>query len=145
MGTSHRHPFRIAVGETVLSALSHALWALALLGWITPRAAGQEAKPGAGIVIARDSTQVGKFAAAELSAYLTKLYPSCTFPVTQDATSGKAIFLSVNPAGKDLPESPEGYVVSADAKQASILSKSETGLIYGVYGLLEHLGAGFYV
>lgn len=135
---------RVPVRGTFRSA-SLAIGLLAVCGLSTLHTVAADAKTSVGIVIAKDSTRLGGFAATELSTYLTKLYPSYSFPVTQEAASGKTIVLTVNPAGKDLPESLEGYAISADETKAVILSKSDAGLINGVYGLLEHLGVGFYL
>ena len=119
------------------------LGALVALGVMASATA--EAKNSVAIVVDQNATRVGNTAATELGAYLAKLYPSFSFPVTHTPVSDKTIILRVDPSGKDLPETPEGHVVSADENQAVIRSKGEAGLLQGVYGLLEHLGVGFYL
>lgn len=59
-----------------MPAFSLTLCFLALFGLVTLRAAEADAKTSVGIVIANDSTKLGKLAATELSTYLTKLYPT---------------------------------------------------------------------
>lgn len=104
-----------------------------------------EAKPSVDIVVNENSTKITKFAVAELSSYLSKLYPSYDFPVLHKAKGNTSIFVTVDKNAEDLPKSEEGYLVKSQGDNAYILSKSDAGLIYGVYGLLEKLGCGFYI
>ena len=100
-----------------------------------------------------------KIAAEELKSYLSKLYPRNRFETRTDAL-GEAAFtirLGTPASAPDLAEKvgqekvahPESYVVTQatiDGKKTGIiLGADPRGVMYGVYGLLEKLGCGFYL
>jgi len=116
-----------------------------LLVMVVSCTAPVSSKDKVSIVINDKSSKVVKFAAAELSGYLKKLYPKQVFTVVNEAATGKSIFLRVTQKAEGLPDNPEAYVVTSSGNKASIFSKSDKGLVYGVYGLLEKLGCGFYI
>jgi hypothetical protein len=97
------------------------------------------------IVTGKHPDKIEQIAAGDLSKYLEKIYPAYTFPVVAKARRGKRIVLSVDPKHKGLPESPEGYLITSDEKHAAIIAGSSKGLLSGVYGILDHLGVGFYM
>lgn len=97
------------------------------------------------IVTSEETDTVVAIAAKELSKYLTEIYPDYKFPVTEKSNGGKTIYLKLVDNSADVPDNKEGYLIKTDGDNAYILSKGSTGLIYGVYGILEKLGCGFYL
>lgn len=97
------------------------------------------------IVTSEDAGTVETFAARELSKYLSKIYPEYKFPVSFKSDGGKTIYLNVTGNIPGVPDNDEGYLIKSDSDHAWILSNGNTGLIYGVYGILEKLGCGFYL
>jgi hypothetical protein len=63
--------------------------------------------------------------------------PLSSLPVSD--TPGKGVLTLSLKQDKDLPESPEGYVLLIKDKQAVITSKGEAGLFYGCQTLLQLL------
>ena len=88
---------------------------------------------------------IEKFAAEELKAYLSRIYPECRFSVGGEAVDGKSIYLIITDTIEGVPDNTEGYLLKSEGDHASIISKGSTGLIYGVYGILERLGCGFFL
>ena len=88
---------------------------------------------------------IEKFAARELKDYLSKIYPDCRFSVGEESGGGKSIYLIVTDTITGVPDHHEGYLIKAEGENARIISKGNTGLIYGVYGILERLGCGFFL
>ncbi|MCP4309663.1 MAG: hypothetical protein GY790_00235 [Bacteroidetes bacterium] len=97
------------------------------------------------IVTSTHGDHIEKFAAEELRAYLSEIYPDCDFAIGEQSVGGKSIYLVVSDTIEGVPDSDEGYILKSDGNRASIISKGSTGLIYGVYGLLEQLGCGFFL
>ncbi len=89
--------------------------------------------------------KIEKFAAKELQSYLSKIYPECEFSVGGEPGDGKSIYLIVTDTIEGVPDNKEGYLLKAEGENAFIISKGNTGLIYGVYGILERLGCGFFL
>ncbi len=88
---------------------------------------------------------IEKFAADELRNYLTEIYPKQKFSVAKQTNGGKTIHLKVTDKIAGVPDNAEGYLVNSEGDNAYILSRGNTGLIYGVYGILERLGCGFFL
>lgn len=97
------------------------------------------------IVTPDDATNIETFAAAELKNYLSEMYPEYKFQESSSPGKNKTIYLEVTDSLAEVPENNEGYLVISDDNKAFILSRGETGLVYGVYGILEKLGCGFYL
>jgi hypothetical protein len=106
------------------------------------------------IVVSPGATPVEKLAAAELSAHLTLLYPQVRFTVAaapgknQPAVLVGTLASSPQLAGyvdSRLLQTPESFVVAHRASTAVIAGADPRGVLYGVYGLLEKLGVGFYL
>ena len=97
------------------------------------------------IVTSQNPGTVETFAAKELSKYLSEIYPDYKFPVAFKSNGDKTIHLQITDKIPGIPENPEGYLIKSDGEDASIYAGGETGLIYGVYGMLEKLGCGFYI
>ena len=97
------------------------------------------------IVTPENKGPIETFAAGELSKYLTKIYPAYEFPVGLRAGGGRTIYLNVTDGPPGIPDNDEGYLIKSEGDNAYILSKGKTGLIYGVYGILEKLGCGFFL
>lgn len=108
------------------------------------------------IVIHSKATPPEKIAARELETYLSKIYAQNRFK-TNETVSGKAgytIHLGtpatlppslIKHGGKKLTH-PESYVVTTAGNSTGIIIGSDPlGVTYGVYGLLEKLGCGFYL
>lgn len=90
-------------------------------------------------------TPLEKLAARELSRYLARMYPKTSFPVV-DATPvrGRKILVGVEADG--IPGGQESFrVIVHDDGTAAIAGASPRGALYGVYGLLEKLGCGFFL
>ncbi len=106
------------------------------------------------IVIAAKATDKEKKAASELGIYLEKVYPSFQFTVT-DVVEKEGMTVRLGLCNeftqnqqllKDLPTKEEGFLVrTVSDKQVIITSKSERGLFYAVYSLVEKLGCDFYL
>ena len=97
------------------------------------------------IITSEDPGTVETFAAKELSTYLSEIYPHYNFPVSSQSNGDKTIHLQITDQIPRIPENPEGYLIKSEGDDAFIYSRGETGLIYGVYGMLENLGCGFYL
>jgi len=97
------------------------------------------------VVTSENSEAIEQFAAVELSNYLTKIYPDYEFAIKGESDAGKAIHLKVTDKIAGVPDNTEGYLVKSEGDKAYIFSKGNTGLINGVYGILEKLGCGFFL
>ncbi len=97
------------------------------------------------IVSSENSDAIEEFAAEELRSYLTNIYPAYEFSVGKESVGHKSIYLKVTDATEGVPNNEEGYLVKTDGDSAYILSNGNTGLVYGVYGILEKLGCGFFL
>ena len=110
------------------------------------------------IVVGRQATAPERMAAEELVDHLTRLYGGTVFEIASlGDTKGPAIFLGTPTSAPGLfaqlgdrsPDGSESYVVTADKINGDdcglILGADPGGVVYGVYGLLRHLGVGFYL
>lgn len=97
------------------------------------------------VVTAPETNTIEKKAATELSSYLSKIYPGYKFPIVTKQNKGKNIILKTVENEINVPDNKEGYLIKTDGNNVSILSKGSTGLLYGVYAMLEKLGCGFYM
>lgn len=95
------------------------------------------------IMISESPDLAETFIALELSKYLSDIYPGYEFPITDKAAEGKTIYLNVADKTSGVPDNKEAYLVKSDGDNAYILSRGNSGLIYGVYGVLEKLGCRF--
>lgn len=105
------------------------------------------------IRIGPGATGVERLAANELARYLNQLYPSTRFVV--DATAPGGIHVGTLRSlpdlkeilGERVPATSEGYVVTRgtiEGKPVGIICGADSsGVLYGVYGLLKHLGVGY--
>lgn len=123
--------------------------------------AAQDAATGSGpvpIVVSARAAPAERIAAEELADYLSKLYPAERFAITTDeprndrairlGTPKSAPQLVGHLGGKDLAGA-ESYVVTSatiDGRATGVICGADpAGVIYGVCGLLEELGCGFYL
>lgn len=110
------------------------------------------------IVVPKSASQVEHLAASELKSFLSKIYPADVFVIrnnkpteeskwvisigTQQSSPRIASLLKSSPK-------PEGYVWATHKlggrENALLLGGDSAGVLYGVYGLLEKLGYGFYL
>ena len=97
------------------------------------------------IITSSEGDNIEKFAAEELKAYLSEIYPDCEFSLGEEAVGGKSIYLLVSDTIEGVPNNSEGYILKSEGDNAFIISAGNTGLIYGVYGILERLGCGFFL
>ena len=112
------------------------------------------------IIISENAAKTESLAADELQHYLSRIYPSESFAVSKGglrSTAGRSIRLGTIKSQPELKKyltdkslcGPESYVVTKcviDGIQTGIvLGADNAGVIYGVYGLLEKLGCGFYL
>ena len=103
------------------------------------------------VVVSSAASPPETIAARELANALGKLYPNdeFAFALKKDPRANYAILVGtpgsmpgLSPSGL---QGPESYVVHAQGKQATIVGADPRGVMYGVYGLLEKLGCGFYL
>ena len=110
------------------------------------------------VVVADKATSPERIAAKELACCLHKLFPGTSFPVSGTAPANSpAIFLGTIDSAPDLVKhldnqalaTPESYVVTTvtidGQKCGVILGVTPTDVIYGVCGVLQRLGCGFYL
>ncbi|MCC6125517.1 MAG: hypothetical protein IT426_11180 [Pirellulales bacterium] len=111
-----------------------------------------------GIVVGRNASPAERSAGEELCGYLEKLYPRQQFRSAEALpAAGRAILLGT-PSGDDrikglLPDrdlsKPESYLVAAKKdgpRTLGVIAGADPrGVVYGVYGLLDKLGCGFYL
>ena len=110
------------------------------------------------VVVGADASDAEKFAAEELTTHLQHLYPDERFSVATSAPGGATHILlgtvkSQPKLAKYLPAAglakPESFLVctakEGDAEIGVIAGADPRGVLYGVYGLLEKLGYGFYL
>jgi len=109
---------------------------------------------GAKIVLPRRAGETARFAAAELARYLFLLTRKVSPVVSSVPSSGPAVLLGGAPArkagvGADAEQvGDQGYRLavagSGRGRRLAIAATTDVGTLYGVYGLLEELGMGFY-
>ena len=109
------------------------------------------------VVVGPAASPVERIAARDLADNLVRLYPSDRFFLATDLPpKGKAIVLGqVSDSrvrahlGSGVPTAPESYAVcakdSGGLELGIIAGADARGVAYGVYGLLEKLGCGFYL
>ena len=108
---------------------------------------------GAVIVLPEDAAELQRFAAGELARYLYLLTGHVSQISDKLPSAGMAVVLDQRlalelgkPAGAEVSE--QGYrlavVRAAAISYLVIASRTQAGVLYGVYGLLEELGMGFY-
>ncbi len=115
-------------------------------------------EPQIPIIIGAGASDAEKFAAEELMTHLQRLYPDEHFSVATSAPGGIAqILLGTVQSQPRLARyvqaaslaKPESFVVSTakegDAEIGVVAGADPRGVLYGVYGLLEKLGYGFYM
>ena len=128
---------------------------LLILAFSTARS---ESATAVTIAVGRQATTPERMAAKELADHLTRLYCGTDFEIGAPGdTKGPAIFLGTPKSAPRLfaklgdrsPDEPESYVVTTDKINGEdcglILGADPSGVVYGVYGLLRHLGVGFYL
>lgn len=108
-------------------------------------------------VVVESRSSLERQAGAELAVFLGRLYPGERFNVVDHLPeAGKCILVGRVTTGKVarlLPDSTaigaEGYIVKSvkdDRREVGIIAGVDShGVVYGVYGLLEKLGCGFYL
>ena len=107
------------------------------------------------VVVSAQARPAERAAAEELAGYLGRIYPGERFTVAKQLPpSGRAILVG-SVAGEprlkglldSLPTEPESFVVAtARGGELGVIAGADSrGVVYGVYGLLEKLGCGFYL
>ena len=104
------------------------------------------------------SAPVERASAGELAAYLRQIYPGERFAIAgQLPDTGRAILVGdvktdprvrgfVPSAGVLEPESYRVTTASDSRRQIAVIAGADArGVVYGIYGLLEKLGCGFYL
>jgi hypothetical protein len=109
---------------------------------------------GAAVVTGRPSSETARLAAGELSRYLFLITGQPSPVVTDLPPRGTAVVLDSRLAAGLGVEAPpdsaggQGYRLATRTRGRTrcvvIASRAPVGLLYGVYGLLEELGCGFY-
>jgi len=109
------------------------------------------------VVLAPDASQVERLAAQDLTDNLARLYPRDRFILGANLpATGKAIVLGKISDARvrahlpgEVPIAPEGYCIRAEnagGLELGVIAGADAyGVAYGVYGLLEKLGCGFYL
>ncbi|TWT81590.1 F5/8 type C domain protein [Planctomycetes bacterium CA13] len=108
------------------------------------------------ILVSSTATSPEQVAANELVSFLTKLYPDSRFEIRSDASNTSSFTIKlgtpesapglVEQVGREKVQHPESYVVTTDGENTGIiLGADPRGVMYGVYGILEKLGCGFYL
>ena len=104
-----------------LQALFLAYFSMGLVLAATQRSFGQTSRNEIPVVVSPAAAPVVRLSAQELAGYLQKIYPRERFVIAEQ-----------------LPESGRGILVGS-------VGADSRGVAYGVYGLLEKLGCGFYL
>ena len=109
------------------------------------------------VVLPTDASQVERIAAKDLADILARLYPHDRFILGADLpATGKAIVLGKISDARvrthwvgEGPKAMESYSIratkSGNLELGMIAGADARGVAYGVYGLLEKLGCGFYL
>ena len=94
------------------------------------------------VVPSANASKLERFAAQELSRYLTRLYTAASFPVAQrEPASGLRILLGTRAELK----TAGSYRITHAGDKAIVAGADPAGVLNGVYALLEKLGCGFYL
>lgn len=117
-----------------------------------------DSRPMCRIVVSPEASQPERIAAEELAGYLGRLYPQTRFEIGSDKSAdGPIVYLgtpqSLPPFARYLAvgnlAAPGSYAVRStvvDGRECGlILGADPAGVANGVYGLLRHLGCGFYL
>ena len=114
------------------------------------------AKQEVSILITDTASSPERIAANELIKTLKEIYPDVGFSLNTSG-SGRVIRIGTPSSSPDLLKhvdaaklkGPESYLVTTaviDGKKTGIiLGADPLGVMYGVYGLLEKLGCGFFI
>ncbi len=111
------------------------------------------------ILISLTASSPERIAADELASYLSRIYPGTRFETGTDSSAEAAFTIRLaTPAsapdlaskvGREKIAHPESYIVTTTEiggkDTGVILGADPRGVMYGVYGLLEKLGCGFYL
>ena len=108
------------------------------------------------ILVSPTASSPEKIAASELSSFLSKLYPGNKFETRTAPAAGAAFTIQLGTPdsmpqlakkiGREKLTEPESYVVTSEGDATGIvLGADPRGVMYGVYGLLEKLGCGFFL
>lgn len=109
------------------------------------------------IIVSPQATGVERLAGSELAAHLRLLYPDARFTVVDQAARGVRVLVGTKATLPELARYtgpatlhvPESFVVSTggtkEAPLGVVAGADPRGTLYGVYGLLEKLGFGFYL
>jgi len=110
------------------------------------------------IVVSSQATPVEQLIAQELAGTLAKLHSRAEFEVVESGQrDGPAVYLGTPASSRYLctylgdrtPRTPEGYVVTHTridgCDSGLIIGSNPSGVVYGVYGLLQHLGVGYFL
>jgi len=94
-------------------------------------------------------TQVGNYAADELSSNLNNMYSNMAFESAGENSEAAIIFLlneQANKVGLDnLPTRKESFKIIQKEEKIYIVSPDERGLLNAAYALLDKQGCGFYI
>jgi hypothetical protein len=124
------------------------LFALALIPTALPAATD------VAIVVSPKATAVERLAAAELSSHLQWLYPQVHFALAGTPGANQpAVLIGTVASSPELAryvdtgslQAPESFTITHRASTAVIAGADPRGVLFGVYGLLEKLGFGFYL
>ena len=115
----------------------------------------QSADADVPVVVSSQAHMAEKAAAQELASYLGKIYPEEKFTLEKQLpSSGRAILVGsvaneprLKGLLETLPSEAESFVVgTARGGELGVIAGADPrGVVYGVYGLLEKLGCGFYL
>jgi hypothetical protein len=114
------------------------------------------AKPQVSIQLPEKASSIERTAAEELARHLRLLHPDTAFDLNADPAERMIRLGTPQSAPEILPQvgadkvrGPESFVVTTatvDGKETGIiLGADPQGVLYGVYGLLEKLGFGFFL
>lgn len=134
----------------------------ALVLWSASPCRSAETKPRdasvVSIVVGEKATVTERLAAEELAGYLGRRYQGTGFETTSEASSSeRSIYLGTPESlprlkrhfTQDKLHGPESYLVTTAAIEGKpcglIIGHDPAGVMYGVYGLLEKLGWGFFL
>jgi hypothetical protein len=106
------------------------------------------------IVLSPKATALEKLAATELSSHLQLLYPQVRFALAERQSTNKpAVLVGTVASSPELAryvdagalKAPESFIITNRTSTAVIAGADPRGVLFGVYGLLEKLGFGFYL
>lgn len=143
---------------TLMNRIGPAICFVSFLFVVTSAQASSAERTTVSIVVSPGATSVEQLAARELAGTLTKLSSMAEFEVTESTRhDGPAVYLGTLASsprlctylGDRTPRAPEGYVVTTvkiDGHDCGlIIGADPAGVMYGVFGLLRHLGVGYFL